>query len=386
MSEILGKKNVSGKVERPPALDRAVSANLTEEKLGEIMLGVKEIFDNQDLEEFKKGSVELTQEQKLLIERADILVNEELAEYGIKGMKVPPENIHVINLEAFQSLAEKRRLPSIDKFEAVASVPDQGIAIKDQPRSNYEFFLINAHEVGHLKSFISGNVPKEIDSEELISFRRQGWSMENRKSSDDTAAFHKVDEAIIEMIAQRVVRGRAKDVLGPEFEVSEKLRLKVGRHIRESLNDKNRLIPNDVREFLKGLMDFFNNDVMFLNDASDIWDAYLKADDTTKREILADAAEAYGDPGKDNLDFFHYVDERRFFNKLLDRLYEKNKDSFSSRDEIFALFVKGGFGGNIMPVARLVEKTFGKGSFRRLGEGEDITVEENPKNYYLNEE
>ncbi len=56
------------------------------------------------------------------------------------------------------------------------------------------------------------------------------------------------------------------------------------------------------------------------------------------------------------------------FFKLVKSLYEKNKETFSSEDEVVTLFQKAQVSGNILSVARLIEKTFGKGMFRKLGE------------------
>lgn len=53
---------------------------------------------------------------------------------------------------------------------------------------------------------------------------------------------------------------------------------------------------------------------------------------------------------------------------LADEVYKNNKQSFESRDEIVKLFFRGQVTGNILPAARLLEKTFYKGVFRRLGE------------------
>lgn len=65
---------------------------------------------------------------------------------------------------------------------------------------------------------------------------------------------------------------------------------------------------------------------------------------------------------------FAYLKERQELNKLIDDLFNKNQAKFNSRDEVFQLFVLGTFSGNVMPIARLIEDTYGKGSFRRLGE------------------
>lgn len=60
--------------------------------------------------------------------------------------------------------------------------------------------------------------------------------------------------------------------------------------------------------------------------------------------------------------------EVRMLHDLAESIYKKNQDVFKSSKDVINLFLKGEVTGNIMPIARVVEKTFGKGSFRRLGE------------------
>ncbi len=54
--------------------------------------------------------------------------------------------------------------------------------------------------------------------------------------------------------------------------------------------------------------------------------------------------------------------------KYLDIVLEKNRGDFSGREEILHMFMQAQVTGNLLPVARLIEKTFGKGAFRKLGE------------------
>ena len=65
---------------------------------------------------------------------------------------------------------------------------------------------------------------------------------------------------------------------------------------------------------------------------------------------------------------YPYHDERQQFNALVDELYVKNKDDFESREQVFDLFANATLTGRLLTVARLIEKTFGKGSFRMIGE------------------
>lgn len=54
-------------------------------------------------------------------------------------------------------------------------------------------------------------------------------------------------------------------------------------------------------------------------------------------------------------------------NEMVDELWEGNKEKFNTRNEILELFINAQVNGRLLPVARLVENTFGKGSFRQLG-------------------
>ena len=65
---------------------------------------------------------------------------------------------------------------------------------------------------------------------------------------------------------------------------------------------------------------------------------------------------------------YPYHEERQQFNSLVDELYEKNMDDFESREQVFNLFAEATMTGKLLPVARLIEKTFGKGSFGMIGE------------------
>ncbi len=62
------------------------------------------------------------------------------------------------------------------------------------------------------------------------------------------------------------------------------------------------------------------------------------------------------------------MEELEFLNKLVDDLWEANKDVYETRDDIFKLFIDAHVNGKLLQIGRLIEKTFGKGSFRRLAE------------------
>ena len=52
---------------------------------------------------------------------------------------------------------------------------------------------------------------------------------------------------------------------------------------------------------------------------------------------------------------------------MMAEIRAKNPGEFESDEDVFRLFTQAYFTGNFLSVARLVEKTRGKGSFKRLG-------------------
>jgi hypothetical protein len=58
-------------------------------------------------------------------------------------------------------------------------------------------------------------------------------------------------------------------------------------------------------------------------------------------------------------------------NELVDDLWEQNQETYTTRDDVFSLFVSAQISGNLLPIARLIEQTYGKGSFRKYAEAVD---------------
>ena len=61
------------------------------------------------------------------------------------------------------------------------------------------------------------------------------------------------------------------------------------------------------------------------------------------------------------------VKEKAMLDWLIDGIFERNPEQFKSKDEVFQLFVESMFKGTSLPLARIIEKTYGKGWFRLLG-------------------
>jgi hypothetical protein len=57
-------------------------------------------------------------------------------------------------------------------------------------------------------------------------------------------------------------------------------------------------------------------------------------------------------------------------NTLIDKLFDRNKDKFFDREEVFDVFARAAMTGRMVPLGRLVDTTFGAGTFRLIGESD----------------
>ncbi len=63
-----------------------------------------------------------------------------------------------------------------------------------------------------------------------------------------------------------------------------------------------------------------------------------------------------------------YVEEYARTMATIETIYKKNQEQFSSKEEVLEVFLEAYFSGKLLPIARLIEKTYGKGGFRMIGE------------------
>jgi hypothetical protein len=102
-------------------------------------------------------------------------------------------------------------------------------------------------------------------------------------------------------------------------------------------------------------------------------EAFAKRNNTSPEEERRHLAEIGRSPGPNGMTRFElggysYDEERDNFRDLCEKLYQKNQERFSSAEEVFKFFAQAAMTGKLLPVARLIEATYGKGSFRSVGE------------------
>ncbi|NTV22482.1 MAG: hypothetical protein HGB03_02870 [Candidatus Yonathbacteria bacterium] len=290
----------------------------------------KEKFERNFLE---YGEREKTLEEIAILNRVNKDMVEFLRHYGVEAIEISPNNIHILDKSRFTSEELKKIQERFGTESGFYSSNKQGVGImKDYEENKLSFLQTVVHEELHLQGFYSYQkslhegaeitLKKEDDLVDMNT-RRSGFSMGT--TDGKTLFFRDVNEAIITELQIRFERMFLEKY--PELESELEAR---DDYIQEVARRDDAPIEK-VREVV--------GKVIINEDGERKWRSYA------------------------------YHEERKKFAELIDELYKKNMSDFESREDVFNLFAQATLTGRVLPVARLIEKTFGKGAFRKLGEG-----------------
>lgn len=314
-------------MEKFSSFERVVG-KISEETREQILKSKAEQFDNQIFEELKGKEREKTLEELEIISLANEITNEVRKRYGLDNFNVPAKNIHVIKADKWPK--EKVTTP------AVYNTTFEGVVMQEHP-SRIVFMNRALHEMLHFKSYKALQITDEKNS--LLVDYRVGLTINARNGKK--RYFTNLNEAVTEEITRRCFSKLSdKPVLIRE--------IKQTKEIKEKYPDA---ITNSGEPLFNG--DTIYAEVEGKKTWSEIVGNFFGKGEKSKRI----STERYS-----------YLKERGILNVLIDKLFEKNKEDFHNREEIFELFAKGMVSGNVLPIGRLIDTTFGKGTLRKIGE------------------
>lgn len=367
------------------SVNEVVSRSADEKEKAEDMFS-KLFSDYQDdWKEFTEGKeLKKSEEQIRLIEFANDETNKLLEKYGVE--KFDASNVHLFSEEDMTNFFSRK----VEKMGIPIGAYKWGLqAVLLNQREGYDklsFSHIMFHELTHFKEYqklytksddIQNQNSAESDEENLLTkisedkdffkkynliqygislaitsdankfkeyvfeskkdmpnakdFRRMLLKERNDKIVE--ICFNKLNEAIVEELAIRF----QKDILenNPEFEEQKKL---IDEYIKQE-EEKGIAVDEDEVFYLKKKIRY--------------------SSDNRKEYKTIEAERA------------RYKAEREILNNLVGKLYSANQDKFKNSEEVFDLFAKSLFTGNIVGKGswgRLIEETFGKGTLRELME------------------
>jgi len=304
-------------MEKFSSINRVVG-NMSESGKEQILANQAERFNDQVFKDLEGKEKEKTSEELQIIALVNDATNELRQKYGLENFDIPANNIHIITKDNW----------SRDESALYASNL-QAVALKETP-TRIAFMTRIFHEMIHFKSYQSLQITN-TDSPEIANYRN-GLTVCIRNG--EKKYFTNLNEAITEEINKRF----SVELLdNPLFTDEVNKTKEVAAKYPQATTNSGSLL--------------FNNDTL-----------YAKVKGGVNNPVNNEKGV------KITTYSFTYENERKNLNILIDRLYEKNNEIFKNRDEVFEVFAKGMMTGNILPVGRLIDGTFGHGTLRKIGE------------------
>ena len=279
------------------------------------------------------------------LKQINSFLREFVSEYGGEFIDVPAKNIHVINRQDLPSNASDKA----QEFGGLYSPESQAIFIfVDSSYTNLKAAIRVVHELLHFNSFQSlQDASKgkkfhlerdEDDEEELVILGPKRIGFEIFSEKKNKVFFYNLNEAITEELIKRFDKryfGKLT-LTKEEYEERELRRSEITE--KPGKDDSHEIMADDLA---------------------------VARDFETKDGPPIKLREGYG-----------YSEEREKLNALIGEIYVKNSESFSSEEDVFKMFAEAVMTGRLLKVARIIEKTFGKGSFRQFGIDTSVTMTE----------
>lgn len=303
--------------EREQHHQSVIGGNLTEEAKRRILDDEKRFFDYPEL----SGITELERVKTETEERITELVREfgdRIDEaVGAPKFPIPAKNIHIIPGGNWPE--------QLGSTGAIFNSETQQIAIRET-ESHLQLAHEAFHEYMHLKSFGS----LQVTGDSLLAPYRAGLTTIDR--NNDKEFFRLINEAITEELAISFIHEvKHLEPFRDETEQVESLKGVFGKSA-----------------FTENGSTFFDDELYFL---------------TAQRN--EDGAVDF------NGQSFTYPQERAALNTLISKTVERYQLGDLTVEEVKHQFLIGYITGNILPIGKLIDSTFGKGTFRAIGAIED---------------
>lgn len=275
-------------MEKISSIEKVIGKKLSEEKKGHIMREFQEKFSDQKFEELCGFERKKTPEEILIINLVNDATNELLNIFGLPEFNIPPDNFHIMYEEKWKERVRKM-VPGTSAF---FSWKNQGVAMREE-ETKLIFAVNTFHEMIHFKSrgilLIKG---KNVQA----SIAKYRLGLEVRKKSGNKLYFRHLNEAVTEDLARRFLR-RFKGNPLFENEITETQRIR-DEHFNAADSKGN---------------PFFTEDTYFIKPIDE------------KRFFKAN---------------FAFPQERKILNTLIDKIFERNKEEFKDREEVFKLLLR----------------------------------------------
>jgi hypothetical protein len=273
----------------------------------------------QDIEQLKKHEIKKTEEQIALLTFVNAEVNRLSGEFRLEPYDIPTENYHIVPSNLYKKVAK-------NNSNATAFCLKQGIIFEEEAfQDNLLYFgAVALHETLHLKAFYSMEVNE--DGEEIHKTPyREGITIRALQREGYHGNYHEHFRGLHEAIVSRVERDLISSLL----------------ELPELVKEKEWLASEEANKMKKKLAE--------------------------EKEMPEENIIWVGKKGKNDWERIGYPKHIEVLEYVCFEIQVQFPDKYQDIEEVFKEFLKAHFNGQLLGIARLVEQTFGEGSFRLLG-------------------
>ncbi len=286
----------------------------SEENIKEIEERFKDVFENPIEDDILKAKREKTEGEKNMISEILEKMPDFITKYGGIALRVPLKNIYIIDGNRLSDEG-KKEVEKTENAGGAYCISMQNLYIMDSGNTLKNAHRI-VHELIHFNSFQS--IELRDSKEKTYGIRRVGFEIHSKRNK--TIYFNGINEAITEELHKRF-----------DNEFFDNISL-----IAEDVKHR-----NDIRKHAKGK----GEDISLI---------------VTKQ---LDSGEWHS-----TVENYVYAKERKELKKVIQKIYDENKNQFNSPEDVFNIFAKAAMNGKLLKAAKLIKRTYGKGSFKKLGE------------------
>lgn len=316
---------------RESGFDRVVGVSPEEES--EILSDKKKIFETRYAigKEGRSTEREKSIELKQCIEGMTRYMHGFLREYDAQALDIRPDQVHMVERDKLEKVSPSM----IDEAAGSYDVENQFLFIykEEDPENRLHLAHLIAHEMIHFNSFGSVQIDRDSNEQKMTQIRRGGLIIR----SGSFLHFRELNEAVTEELAIRFNR--------EYFNKLEYTRPEVEHHLNT--------LQTQLESSEKALTSIKNPGPS----EKRYWESNIER---IKKQLSEFNSAAYIEEA--------YIDERTKLYGMIDDIFNANKDQFTDKEEVFKIFAKAMLKGRLLPLARILDKTYGKGSFSKLAE------------------
>jgi len=278
-----------------------------------------ESLSPQEQEQLKKLEYPKSEKELALINFANEETSRLMQESGIEPYDIPEKNLHIIPSDFYRNSTRGRGTAAA--FNIKQGILFDAQYFRDNPVS---FGSATLHEMLHLKAHLSIEVQEEDEKIEKTPYR-EGVTVIALQKHGYYGKYHEHFDGLHEaIVAETEKRLLVKLLDTPELAA-----------------EKEWLMSAEAKEMKKELVE--------------------------KEGISEDDIIWVGKKGKDDWETVSYFQQRNVLNYVCAEIQKQFPEQFQNPDEVYKVFLNAHFTGRLLPIGRLVENTFGEGSFRMLG-------------------